>query len=225
MLRELRQSFSQTGAVERATCSCATYSCGKGAEALDELGFLFCGELGAEDGFHATGWKCGFDDDLVEVIENPVEGALLAAPPGGDGGEFELFAEKMAGETGKERIDGRETRRDVPNGQRGARGRYPRGLHRVGSQNMRGDEYRCRQGRRAGTGIGVTGRRQIRPRAFHPVERETPQRTLEHLRPLATVEFEEEILEVIGRRGLVAFEPQQALEVFELVVHVGVWDG
>ena len=79
---------------------------GPGLEAIEELPACVGGELGAEDGLHAELGKGGLDDDVVEVCEGPGEGFFLAAPPGGDGGELEVFAEEVAGEAGEKRHDG-----------------------------------------------------------------------------------------------------------------------
>ena len=53
-LREWRLPLSHTGAVDRATCSCATYSCGRARNCSANFPFSGLRQLGAEDRLHAA---------------------------------------------------------------------------------------------------------------------------------------------------------------------------
>ena len=70
--------------------------------AFAQLRLFACCQLGAEDRAVAPGAMNRLDDQLVEILQDEVAFALLAAPPGRHGGELELFTEKMPGDAGQE---------------------------------------------------------------------------------------------------------------------------
>jgi hypothetical protein len=79
---------------------------GGGAEAVEHLGEFGAAEVVEEDGVAGAAGEGGFEDPAGGGVEDALEFALLAAPPGGDGADEEVFAEEFAADAGEEGVEG-----------------------------------------------------------------------------------------------------------------------
>ncbi len=111
-----------------ATCSCATYSCGRARMRSTSAARSALESRAPNTGSRPLTGNAGLITRLVEVVDDVGERVRLAAPPGRDRGQRQLLAEQLAAEAGQERQQRR--RLDQPAAER-VGDRHGAGAHRL----------------------------------------------------------------------------------------------